>query len=151
MLQKLVQAVSFIAALATASTLSSADEAASRSDVKQAQIRLDQAFVQQDSATIMSLVTANQVAITPYLRRPVPIVGQIATLAAFKARLFDITPAEVDLIGEDAALLTFEKSYEGTFEGRPLPARVFVSSLWEKEDGKWRQRLYQETSIDPYN
>jgi ketosteroid isomerase-like protein len=151
MMRNFFLAVSLIAALAMHPQVSSADEASVHDDVKQAQVRLDQAFVQQDSAAIMALVTADQVAITPYLRRPVPIAGQIETLAAFKARLFDITPAEVDLIGEGAALLTYEKSYEGTFEGRPLPARVFVSSLWEKEDGKWRQRLYQETAIDPYN
>jgi len=151
MMQRFLLAAGLVVALAGFSNAPHADEASIRDDVQRAQIQLDQAFVQQDSAAIMAMVTPDQVAITPYLRKPVPIEGQIATLAKFKARLFDITPAEVDLIGEDAALLTYEKSYDGTFEGRPLPARVFVSSLWTKESGTWLQRLYQETAIDPGN
>jgi hypothetical protein len=39
--------------------------------------------------------------------------------------------------------------YKGTFQGRPLPERVFVSETWEKQDGSWRQQLYQETPIAP--
>ena len=151
MMRSFLRAASLVVALVAFSNAPCADEASIADDVKQAQIRLDRAFVQQDSATIMAMVTPDQVAITPYLRKPVPIAGQIETLAEFKARLFDITPAVVDLIGEDAALLTFEKSYEGTFEGRPLPARVYVSSLWTKESGTWLQRLYQETAIEPGN
>ena len=151
MMRSLLAAAGLVVGLVAFSNAAFADEASIRDAVKQAQIRLDQAFVARDSATIEALVEPDQVAITPYLGKPAPIAGQIETLEAFKARLFDITPAEVDLIGEDAALLTFEKSYEGTFEGRPLPARVYVSSLWSKESGTWRQRLYQETAIDPGN
>lgn len=118
-------------------------------DVRQAAARLDQAFTQQDAVLIESMVTADHLAATPYYRKVLTVAEQIETLDAFKARLFDVTGETVDLLGDGAAVITFEKSYEGTFMGEALPARVFVSSLWEKHEGKWLQRLYQETAIDP--
>ena len=118
-------------------------------DVRQAASQLDQAFTGQDAALIESMVTSDHLAATPYYRRALTIAEQIETLDAFKARLFDVTGETVDLLGDSAAVITFEKSYEGTFMGEALPARVFVSSLWEKHEGQWLQRLYQETAIDP--
>lgn len=75
------------------------------------------------------------------------IAEQMESLEQYKARLFDVTDEQVVLLGDDAALVTFEKSYDGTFAGKPLPKRVFVSALWSKEDGRWLQAFYQETAI----
>lgn len=125
-----------------------ADDAAVIEKIKQAASVLDQAFTRQDAALIESMVTSDHLATTPYYGKSVDIAEQIETLDEFKARLFDVTNEKVDLLGDGAALIMFEKSYEGTFKGAPLPKRVFVSSLWEKSDGKWLQRLYQETAIE---
>ena len=135
--------------LAVQVTVASAGDAATIEEIKRAASVLDQAFTQQDVALINSMVTSDHLATTPYYGKSVDIAEQIETLDDFKARLFDVTNEKVDLLGDGAALIMFEKSYEGTFKGVPLPKRVFVSSLWEKSDGKWLQRLYQETAIDP--
>ena len=137
-----------VVGLAAKVTVASADDAATIEEIKRAASVLDQAFTQQDAALIESMVTSDHLATTPYYGRSLDIAEQIETLDDFKARLFDVTNEKVDLLGDDAALIIFEKSYEGTFKGAPLPNRVFASSLWEKSDGKWLQRLYQETAID---
>lgn len=134
--------------LAVQVTVASAGDAATIEEIKRAASVLDQAFTQQDVALINSMVTSDHLATTPYYGKSVDIAEQIETLDDFKARLFNVTNEKVDLLGDGAALIMFEKSYEGTFKGVPLPKRVFVSSLWEKSDGKWLQRLYQETAID---
>jgi Domain of unknown function (DUF4440) len=140
---------SLMIGVAAHATVALADDAATIEEIKQAASVLDQAFTQQDAALIESMVTSDHLATTPYYGKSVEIAEQIATLDDFKARLFDVTDERVDLLGDGAALIMFEKSYEGTFKGAPLPKRVFVSSLWEKSDGKWLQRLYQETAIEP--
>ncbi|MCP4303848.1 MAG: nuclear transport factor 2 family protein, partial [Hyphomicrobiales bacterium] len=48
----------------------------------------------------------------------------------------------------DVVQITYENSYEGNYAGTPLSARVFVSQIWLKQDGTWKQQLYQETPID---
>jgi hypothetical protein len=134
--------------LAAHVAVSAADDAATIEQIKQSASVLDQAFTQQDAALIEFMVTSDHLATTPYYGKSLDVAEQIETLDDFKARLFDVTNEKVDLLGDGAALIMFEKSYEGTFKGAPLPTRVFVSSLWEKIDGKWLQRLYQETAID---
>jgi len=145
----IVWAAGLLVGLAAQVVVSVADDAATIEQIKQSASVLDQAFTQQDAALIESMVTSDHLATTPYYRKSLDVAEQIETLDDFKARLFDVTDEKVDLLGDGAALIMFEKSYEGTFKGAPLPKRVFVSSLWEKIDGKWLQRLYQETAIDP--
>jgi len=126
-----------------------ADDAATKEEVRQAAAVLDKAFTDQDIPLIVSMMTDDHLATTPFYRKVVTVAEQLDTIGEFKAELFDVTNEDVDLLGGGAAVITFEKSYRGTFMGEPLPERVFVSSLWENVDGKWLQRLYQETAIDP--
>ena len=125
-----------------------ADEAAMRANVEKAAAILDDAFVKQDAERIATMVTSDHRSVTPYYGKTLTTAEQIETLDEFKARLFDVADKQVILLGDDAALVTFEKSYDGTFAGKPLPARVFVSALWSKKDDRWQQVFYQETAID---
>lgn len=126
-----------------------ADEAATKEEVRQAAAVLDQAFVDRNVPLILSMMTEDNLSSTPFYRKAATVAEQLDTLGEFKAEIFDVTNERVDFLGEGAAVVTFEKSYRGTFNGEPLPERVFASSLWENVDGKWLQRLYQETEIDP--
>lgn len=126
-----------------------ADDAATIDEIKKAAAVLDQAYAKQDAALIKTMVTVDHSSTTPYYGKTMTTAEQIGTLNAFKTQILDVTDEHVDLLGDGAALVTFEKSYEGTFEGKPLPKRVAVSAVWVKSEGKWLQRLYQETAIDP--
>lgn len=43
----------------------------------------------------------------------------------------------------------FTAKNKGTFKGRPLPSSVFVTSLFVERDGRWLERLYQTTVLEP--
>jgi hypothetical protein len=53
----------------------------------------------------------------------------------------------VTVLGPYAAQITYENSFKGTFDGKELPKRVFVSEIWLKQKGKWLQQFYQDTPI----
>lgn len=126
-----------------------ADDMNAANEIKEAKAILDNGFARKDSETIEKMVTADHIAATTYYGRPFTTADELATLSEFNARYFDFTELEVTMFAPDSAMITFENSYEGTFEGRPLPKRVFVTEIWFKQEGRWLQRLYQETPIEP--
>jgi len=125
-----------------------ADEAATIAEIRAAVVEVDQAYADEDLATIERLTTSDHVSIAPRYGGAALKEGQLATFEALERRNFDYSPIEVELLAPDIALVGFEKSYEGTFQGVPLPPRVIVSEVWLRRDGTWRQRLYQETPIE---
>jgi Domain of unknown function (DUF4440) len=129
--------------------LASADNAAIVAEVTQAKVALDQAFQDRDATKIEAMVTPDHLSVTSYYGVPFTTDDQLATLAEFDAHYFDFTEPTVTVFSEDSAMVTFENSYVGTFQGRPLPSRVFVSEIWQKQNGTWLQGLYQETPIAP--
>lgn len=120
-----------------------------REAVVAAKTRLDQAFQDRDRSTIEAMMTPDHVAVTTYYGGPYAIAQQLETLDQLDADFFDFSEPEVTFLGDGSAWVSFENSYRGSYAGKPLPARVFVSELWVKQDGTWLQKLYQETVIDP--
>ncbi len=112
-----------------------ADEVAEISAVKAAMRELDEAFQNQHGPIIRSMMTPDHRAVTFYYAGPQTVDEQIASLPELKVEFYDFTEPKVTLLGADAALATFEHSYRGTFQGNPVPQRVFVSEIWVKTDG----------------
>lgn len=141
---------SFLAALAVCLLpvgAAAADEAESIAEIKAAVAAIELAFADQDLPTIERMFTPDHISIATRYGGPVLLPEQFATVDALKRTTFDVTPYQVRLIGDDAAMVTYEQSYDGTYDGVPLPPRVVVSQIWLKEDGAWKQLLYQETPI----
>lgn len=136
-----------LAATAAPSVL--ADDASTIAEVTAAKAILDQAFQDRDADAIESMVTPDHLSVTSYYGVPFNTDDQLATLSEFDAHYFDFSEPTITVFSDDSAMVTFENSYTGTFQGRPLPERVFVSEIWEKQGGKWLQGLYQETPIAP--
>ena len=126
-----------------------ADDDAIAAEIKAAKTALDQAFQSHDIAAIESMVTSDHLAIAVAYGKSFTTAEEIATIDSWKAEYYDFSPSTVTILGPDAAMITFENSYRGTFDGHDLPKRVFVSETWLRQDGKWRQQFYQETPIDP--
>ena len=53
------------------------------------------------------------------------------------------------LLAPDVALRTFIAELKGSFKGKPLPARAFVNETLVRRDGKWIERLFQVTTLEP--
>jgi len=125
-----------------------ADEAATLAELEAAALQLDKAYADQDVATIQGMILPNHASIAPRYGGAAALDAQIETFEDLERTHFDYSPIEVELLGPDVALVTFEKSYAGTFKGTTLPPRVFVSEIWLRREGTWQQRLYQETPIE---
>lgn len=124
-------------------------EAATVDEIKTAVLELEKAFADQDVEAIRRLASPDHISLAANYGKPVALEEQLATLAEFHHRPSDFSSLEVTLLGDGAALVNFENALAGTWQGEPLPPRVYVTEIWLKRDGKWRQRLYQETPVAP--
>ncbi len=117
--------------------------------VTKAAAALDQAFEHQDADAIKALVTSDHVAVTPYYDAPKSAAAQIDLLADLKYEQTIIGEAMVAVLGADAAIRTFEARLDGTFKGKTIPPRAFVTSIMVKDGGAWREKFYQVTAMAP--
>lgn len=124
-----------------------ADEAETIAEVRAAVEKIDKAFADQDVATIESMFTPDHISIAARYGGAIRTDDQLEAIGALERKAFDLTPVDVVLIAPGAALVTYQQSYTGTYQDEPLPPRVFVTQIWLDQDGKWLQRLYQESPI----
>jgi hypothetical protein len=64
-----------------------------------------------------------------------------------ESRLHDYTMADVKFIplSADSGLIVYSLTESGASHGKEFTARVYVSSLWLKRDGKWLCEFSHET------
>lgn len=116
-------------------------------EIKAARQTLDTAFQNGDGATIRNMVTPDHIGVTSYNPGAFSADEQIAALPKFEGRYFDFTETKIDILGPDAVMITFENALSGTYDGKPLPARISVVEIWTRISGKWLQKYYQQTPI----
>ena len=122
-----------------------ADDASELAAVGAAMQTLDTAFEKEDEAMIRSLVTADHVAIAPVYGGSATVEEQFALFPDIRYSAYDATEPTIAFLDAQTAIGNYQVSLKGTFRGNPLPSPVFITELWVKQDGKWLQRLYQET------
>ncbi len=148
MTRKSLAAIAAIIVFAVSAPLAVADEAQDIAAIGAAKSMLDAAFAGQDAAALKAMMTPDHVAVAFSYKGPQTLDEEIASLPALKIETYDSTEPRIKMLGSDAALVTQENSYRGTFKGNPLPQRVFSSEVWVRSDGKWLQKFYQETVIE---
>jgi ketosteroid isomerase-like protein len=146
--RKLVFSV-LVFALAAGINCARAGEPATVAAINAASAALDDAFERQSAEDIKRMVTADHIAVTPYYGSPQTVAEQIATLPDLKYTQTITGEAKVKVLGPDAGIRTFTARLDGTYKGKPIPADVFVTSIMVREDGQWRERLYQVTAMQP--
>jgi hypothetical protein len=139
--------LSLLILAATAPVESRAGDAETIAEVDKAAAALDEAFEQQNIDNVKKLMTADHIAVTPYYPGPQSVDDQIDSLPDLKYAQEITGEVDVSLIGDGAALRTFKAKQRGTFKGRPIAHRVFVSQLMVKRDGAWLERFYQVTAL----
>lgn len=112
-----------------------------------AMTELSQAFVDEDVAAIKAHMTPDHVAIGPTYDGPVSIDEQIAVFPRITLTKWIPTQTNIVMLADTVAMSSFALSITGTIDGRPLHERAFATEIWVKHNGKWLQRLYQETAI----
>jgi uncharacterized protein (TIGR02246 family) len=138
-----------IVGLALASPTALADDAATIAAINASSAAIDDAFERQDEAKIRSLMTSDHLAITSYYGAPMGFDEVMKTLPELKMDQTITSDVTVTLLGPDAALRTFIADMKGSYKGKPLASRMFVTETLVKRDGKWLERQYQTTPLKP--
>ncbi|HEY8803018.1 MAG TPA: nuclear transport factor 2 family protein [Candidatus Dormibacteraeota bacterium] len=126
-----------------------AGEAETIDAIVKAAAALDQAFEAQDTKAVKDLMTPDHVAVTPYYDGPQTVADQVGSLPKLKyEQTIDGKPT-VAVLCSDAAARTFKAELNGSFEGKPIASKVYVSEIWVKRDGAWAEKLYQVTALKP--
>ena len=131
-----------------AATPVAAGEAADIAAIEAQREALGKAYEDGDAAAARALMTPDQRSVTFVYDGPQTVAEQLASLKDLAVEVYDAIPPTFEMLGADAALVTYEQSYRGTFKGDPLPERVFVGEIWVRHGGTWLQKFYQETVIE---
>ena len=131
-----------------AATPVAAGEAADIAAIEAQREALGKAYEDGDAAAARALMTPDQRSVTFVYDGPQTVDQQLASLKDLAVEVYDAIPPTFEMLGADAALVTYEQSYRGTFKGDPLPERVFVGEIWVRHGGTWLQKFYQETVIE---
>ncbi|MBN9020848.1 MAG: nuclear transport factor 2 family protein [Rhizobiales bacterium] len=149
MIRRFTLAIAAALALGTAALPAplEADEAAETAAVNAAENALDDAFGRRDEPTIRALMTPDHITVTPYYDGIQTVDDQIASLAELDYGETIVGEPRVVFLSPDVALRTFVAELQGSFRGKPLPARVFVNETVVRRDGKWVEALFQVTAL----
>ncbi len=61
---------------------------------------------------------------------------------------FTFSDAKLRQPSPDVAILTYVAAQDTKCDGQALPPKVFATSIWVRQGGKWMSYSYQETPID---
>ena len=125
-----------------------ADEASDIAAIAAQRSALGKAYEDGDAGAVRALVTPDQRSVTFAYDGARTLDQQLASLKSLDIEVYDAIPPTYEMLGADAALVTYQQSYRGSFEGNPLPDRVFVGEIWVRKGNTWLQKYYQETVIE---
>jgi uncharacterized protein (TIGR02246 family) len=60
---------------------------------------------------------------------------------------FDLADTKLRQLSADIAILTYNLTQDVTCGGQKLPAKIFATSIYVRQGGKWRWTSYQETTL----
>ncbi len=121
-------------------------EAGAEKDVRQALIKLNEAFGKGDADTIKAMLTEDHVAVLAVGIRQTR-ADALRQPADPKYTAYQTLDLKVTLLSEDVALLTFRAKVKGTYRGAPYPEDNLCSAIWVRRSGRWLERYYQETPV----
>lgn len=112
--------------------------------------RLWTAWGKKDGETFRKAIDVNAVEI---VAGTAPLVGRDAIVKAVttqscELRSFKFDDARLHRLGRDAAAASYTATQDATCEGKKLPPKLRVTSIYLKKQGKWMLRYYQETPIE---
>lgn len=148
-MRRIAAIVSLMILVASGLPSAQAGEAETIEGINKAAAALDQAFERQDKDAVKRLMTPDHVAVTPYYDGPQTVADQLGSLAELKYEQKFVGKPAITVLGADAAMRTFKAELKGSFEGKPIASKVFVSEVWVKADGAWVEKFYQVTALKP--
>jgi uncharacterized protein (TIGR02246 family) len=65
-----------------------------------------------------------------------------------KMKEFEFSDASLRQLSPDVAILTYTATQDTMCGDQKLPAKVFATAIYVRQDGKWRSTSYQETALE---
>ncbi len=118
-----------------------------REEVENARQLLQAAFDSGDANVIEQRTTVDHLAITTGFQF-FSTADQLQTLSDYKISSYKMAGLQVIPLTKDVVLLTFRADIERSFRGKQTPPTVQVVEAWVRQEGKWLQASYQETSLE---
>lgn len=123
-----------------------AEESEADAELLKAVATLDEAFSKRDKETIRSMTDPMHISISPSYQFFTQ-EAQLKALPELKLTFFKASPKIIVHPTPRTALIRYEASIEGTFEGKTLAKHVQILESWVKKKGKWIETSYQETPL----
>ena len=80
------------------------------------------------------------------------VTGRQETLADISSsrctlKNFDLADTKLRQLSPDIAILTYNATQDLTCDGKKSPTKLFATSIYVRQGGKWRWTSYQETAL----
>lgn len=111
---------------------------------------ISKAYEARDVATVRAMTAKDFYWITSFNGGGRSLDDQLQAISEglFTFELKPLGEMRVDLLDPDVALQQFRADLSGAYAGEPLPSLISVTLIWVRQDGQWKQRLWQETPIE---
>jgi hypothetical protein len=109
------------------------------------EIKINEAVAKGDKAAFTALVSADALSIdgTGLMK-----VADFATmLDQLKITTWKLSDERVAWVDQNTAIVTSTWTGSGTFQGQPVPAQTYCSTVWTKKGAKWVAVFHQESEV----
>jgi hypothetical protein len=109
------------------------------------EIKINEAVAKGDKAAFTALLSADALSIdgTGLMK-----VADFATmLDQLKISTWKLSDEKVAWVDQNTAIVTSTWTGSGTFQGQPVPAQTYCSTVWTKKGGKWVAVFHQESEV----
>ena len=107
------------------------------------EVKINEAVAKGDKAAFTALVSADALSIdgTGLMK-----VADFATmLDQLKITTWKLSDEKVAWVDQNTAIVTSTWTGSGTFQGQPVPAQTYCSTVWNKKGAKWVAIYHQES------
>jgi hypothetical protein len=105
--------------------------------------KVNEAVAKGDKAAFTALVSADAISIDG---SGVMKVSDFANmLDQLKITTWKLSDEKVSWVDQNTAVVTSKWTGSGTFQGQPVPAQTYCSTVWAKKGGKWVAVFHQES------
>ena len=109
------------------------------------EIKINEAVAKGDKAAFTALLSADALSIdgTGLMK-----VADFATmLDQLKISTWKLSDEKVAWVDQNTAIVTSTWTGSGTFQGQPVPAQTYCSTVWTKKGAKWVAVFHQESEV----
>ena len=107
--------------------------------------KINEAVAKGNKAAFMALVAADATSIDGTGLMKASEFAEMLTQV--KVTAWKLSDEKVSWVDQNTAIVTYKWTGSGTFQGQPLPAETYCSTVWVKKGAKWVAVFHQESEV----